>query len=97
VPTVFKTLLKKIAVPAAVASIPQEASSAYDAFKKGDYPRMLSSGAGALGGTAIGLGAGLGALALAPELAGGLALTGGIASMAPVVHAAYDYLRPSKP
>lgn len=87
----------RISIPVAVASVPQEVSSAYEAFKKGDYPRMVSSGLGALGGTALGVGTGLAAIGLAPEIAGGLALTGGISSLAPVAHAVYDYLNPSKP
>ena len=97
VPDLFKKIFGKIAVPAAVASVPEEAASAWEAYKKGDYPRMVSSGLGAVGGAALGAGAGLGALALAPELAGGLALTGGLASLAPVAHAVYDYLNPTKP
>lgn len=97
IPDVFKKILGRVAVPAAVASIPQEASAAYEAYRKGDYPRMVTSGLGALGGTALGVGAGLGAFALAPEIAAALALGGGTAALAPVGQAVYDYFNPPKP
>lgn len=94
---VFKKAIGKVATPLAVASVPEEISSAKEAYETGNYPRMISSGLGALGGTALGAGAALGAAALAPEIAGGLALAGGAASMAPIAHGIYNYFYPSKP
>jgi multidrug efflux pump subunit AcrA (membrane-fusion protein) len=84
-------LFSKLAVPAAVAMVPSEVENAWNAAKQGDWSHAATQGLGALGGTALGVGAGLGALALAPETAATLGTAGAIAGLAPLAQSAYDY------
>lgn len=84
-------LLSRIAVPLTVAAVPGQASEAWRAAKEGDWQHAITSGLGALGGTAVGAGAGLAALGLAPEIATGLGAAGLAAGLAPLGQSAYDW------
>jgi hypothetical protein len=89
----FGNVIKKTAVPLAVASIPEQLHMANEYRKVGDYPHMISSGMGALGGAALGAGTGLAAIAAAPEIAAGLGVAGTVAGLAPLAHSAYDWYK----
>jgi hypothetical protein len=83
-------LIRKVAAPLNVAMIPSEIQSAQEAYNKGDYRGALGHGLGAAGGALTGLGEGALALGLAPELAGGAAIAGGLAGAASLGNEAYE-------
>lgn len=74
-------LLGKIAVPAAVASVPFEAQAAYDAAKRGEYLQALKHGVGAGSGALVGAAPLALALGAAPAVATVLGVAGTIGGL----------------
>ena len=83
-------LLKKVATPALVASIPYEGHQAWEEAQKGNWTEAAKHGIGAAGGLAQLAPAAAAAGLMAPELAAGAAVVGGLAGLGVLGHDIYE-------
>jgi hypothetical protein len=83
-------LIRKVATPALVASIPYEVSEARKAYNENDYKNAIKHGLGAASGALQLAPAGALALGLAPEAAGTAAVVGGLTGLGLLGHDVYE-------
>lgn len=83
-------LIRKVATPALIASIPYEANEARKAYNENDYTGALKHGLGAASGALQLAPAGALALGLAPEMAGTAAVVGGLTGLGLLGHDVYE-------